>query len=113
MWSSERVEDWGHAYVIPLISLYIIWQSRDAIAKIRPEVFWPGLAPFLLGIMTYFAGVVTIRNHMIQGFAIVLTIFGLTLLLTGPRLMKYLFIPIGYLVFAVTVSESIMLAITF
>lgn len=113
MWSSERVEDWGHAYVIPLISLYIIWQSRESIARLRTEVFWPGLAPFLLGIMTYFAGVVTIRNHMIQGFAIVLTVFGLTLLLTGPRLMKYLFIPIGYLVFAVTVSESIMLSITF
>jgi len=113
IWSSERVEDWGHAYVIPLISLYIIWQSRDEISKIRTEVFWPGLAPFLLGIMTYFAGVVTIRNHMIQGFAVVLTVFGLTLLMTGPRLMKYLFVPIGYLVFAVTVSEQIMLAITF
>ncbi len=113
MWSSERVEDWGHAYVIPLISLYIIWQSRKELSQLRSEVFWPGLAPFLLGIMTYFAGVVTIRNHMIQGFAIVLTVFGLTLLMTGPRMMKYLFVPIGYLVFAVTVSESIMLAITF
>ncbi|MFI4898804.1 MAG: exosortase/archaeosortase family protein [Phycisphaerales bacterium JB059] len=111
--SYHAVEDWGHAYVIPLISLYIIWQSREAISKIRPEVFWPGLAPFLLGIMTYFAGVVTIRNHMVQGFAIVLTVFGLTLLMTGPRLMKYLFIPIAYLVFAVTISESIMLSITF
>ncbi len=111
--SYHAVEDWGHAYVIPLISLYIIWQSRKEIARLRPEVFWPALAPFLLGIVTYFAGVITIRNHMIQGFAIVLTVFGLVLLMGGPRLMKYLFIPIGYLVFAVTISEQIMLAITF
>ncbi|MEZ6242153.1 MAG: exosortase/archaeosortase family protein [Phycisphaerales bacterium] len=107
------LEDWGHAYVIPLISGYLIWRCRDKLAAIRPRVFWPGLAPLLLGMVTYFAGVVTIRNHMIQGFAIVLSLFGLTLLLTGPRYMRYLFIPIGYLVFAVTVSEAIMLAVTF
>lgn len=107
------LEDWGHAYVIPLISGYLIWKHRASLAAIRPAVFWPGLAPVLLGMVTYFAGVVTIRNHMIQGFAIVLTVFGLTLMLTGPRCMRYLFIPIGYLVFAVTVSEAIMLAFTF
>ncbi len=111
--SWHALEDWGHAYVIPLISGYLIWRHREDLAKLRASVFWPGLAPFALGIVTYFAGVITIRNHMIQGFAIVLALFGLTLLLAGPRFMRYLFIPIGYLVFSVTVSEQIMLAITF
>lgn len=107
------LQDWGHAFAIPLISAYLVWREREALARIRPSVFWPALAPLMLGIMTYFAGVVTIRNHMVQGFAIVLTLFSLTLLLTGPRQIRYLFVPIGYLVFAVTIAEAIMLAITF
>jgi exosortase len=111
--SSSKLEDWGHAYFVPVISAYLIWQRRQYLARIQPEVFWPGLAPFLLGIMAYFFCVVGIKNHMLQGFSIVLTIFGLVLLLAGPRAMRYLFLPIAFLGFGVTVSEIIMIKLTF
>jgi exosortase len=111
--SSSKFEDWGHAYFVPLISVYLIWRRRDVLSRIEPQAFWPGLAPFLLGIMAYFFCVVGIKNHMLQGFSIVLTIFGLVLLLTGPRAMRYLFLPIAYLAFGVTVSEIIMIKLTF
>src|SRR4029077_18234511 len=52
--SSTKLEDWGHAYVVPLISGYLIWQNRAALLELSPTVFWPGLAPMLLGIMCYF-----------------------------------------------------------
>lgn len=112
-WSWRLVEDWGHAFAIPAISGYLIWQQREALARIGPRVFWPGLAPMLLGIATYFAGIVTIRNHMVQGFAMILTLFGVVLLLSGPRVMRRVFLPIAFLGFAVTLAEAIMLAITF
>lgn len=105
--------DWGHAYVIPMIAGYLIWQRRAELRRATFEVFWPGLAPMLLGVMAYFAGAVTIRNHMVQGFALVLTLFGLVLMMSGPRPMRYLFLPMAYLVFAVTISERVMLAVTF
>lgn len=111
--SSSRLEDWGHAYMVPFISGYLVWQRRHALAKIRPEPFWPGLAPFALGIMTYFFFVVAITNHMAQGFAIVLTVFGMTLLVLGPRAMRYLFLPVAFLTFGITVSEMIMIQLTF
>jgi exosortase len=115
LFSSNQMEDWGHAYVIPLISLYLIRQSRDALARVKPETFWPGLAPFLLGIMCYFFFVASrfTGGHMIQGWAVILTLFGLVLLLLGPRAMRYLFIPIAFLVFGVTVSDMIMIRLTF
>ncbi len=111
--SSTQLEDWGHAYVIPILSGYMVWKWRNEIAAIRPAVFWPGLAPFLLGIASYFWGVVGIKNHMFQGFSIILTVFGLTLLLLGPAIARYVFLPIVFLVFAVTVSERIMIELTF
>lgn len=111
--SINFMEDWGHAFVIPGISAYLLWRHREALAKLKPEVFWPGLAPFLLGIIAYFAGIVTISNHMVQGFAMILTLFGLVLLMLGPRGMRYCFMPICYLVFCVTLAQMVMERVTF
>lgn len=112
--SFHRPEDWGHAYFIPVISGYLIWNWRRELASVRPTVFWPGLAPLLAGIMTYSFFLATpASSHMVQGWAIVLSLFGLVLLLLGPAAMRFLFIPIAYLVFAVTISEKIMTGITF
>jgi exosortase len=111
-WGSK--EDWGHAYVVPLISLYILWQSRGKVREITPTTFWPGLAPMLLGVMCYFFFVAgAVSNHMLQGFSLILTLAGMCLLLLGPRLFRYLFLPISYLLFAITVSEQIMIKLTF
>ncbi len=111
--SAKFIEDWGHSFVIPGISGYLLWRHREALAKVKASVFWPGLAPFLLGIATYFAGIVTIRNHMVQGFAMILTLFGLVLLMLGPKVMRYAFMPIAFLVFGVTLSQMVMEKVTF
>lgn len=113
-WMSLRApSDWGHAYVIPFISLYLLWRERDRVVRTPTSTFWPGVLPFLLGIGAYFVSVVVIKNHMIQGLSIVLTIAGLALWLTGPKMFRLLFLPIAYLVFAITISEMIMIKITF
>ncbi len=111
--SWTAVDDWGHAFLVPLISGYLVYQRRHELAAMRPEVFWPALAPFALGILSYFFFVVGFPNHMFQGFALVLTLFGLVLLLVGPRMIGPLFLPIAYLGFGVTVAEMVMIELTF
>ncbi len=111
--SWDSPQDWGHAYLIPLIAGYLVYQRREQLAALEPEAFWPGLAPFLLGIVTYFYALVQVRNHMIQGFSMLLCLFGLALLVLGPRAMRYLFLPIAFLAFGITISEAIMIQLTF
>jgi exosortase len=111
--SLEYMQDWGHAFVIPGISAYLIWRNRGAIARETPRVFWPAAAPFLLGIVGYAYCVVNVRNHMLQGASLVLALGALVLLLTGPRMLRHVFLPIAYLVLAITISEAIMLSVTF
>lgn len=111
--SSGKLEDWGHAYAIPFISLYLVWMRRDELLKLPVRTFWPGLAPFLLGIVSYFFCVVGIKNHMLQGFSMILCLFGMLLLLLGPAMMRVLFLPIGFLGFGVTLAEKVMINITF
>ena len=111
--SHEKMEDWGHAYVIPLISGYLVWQARRRILAEPMRVFWPGLAPMLLGIACYLFFVVGVANHMLQGASMILTLAGMTLLLAGPGVFRHVFLPIAYLVFMITLSEQIMIKVTF
>lgn len=111
--SLDRLDDWGHSFVIPVISAYFVWRNRARLRATAPSVFWPGLGPFLLGIWAYFFSVVVVQNHMAEGFSVLLTLFGLTLLLLGPGVMRWLFLPIAYLVCGVTLAEKIMIEITF
>lgn len=110
--SSKAIEDWGHAYLVPFISGFIVWQRRKELAVTRVRVYWPGLVPTLFGMVSYVFGVVGIRNHMFQGLSIIISVFGVVLLLFGPAVMRRVFPAIGYLVMGITVSEAIMLKIT-
>jgi exosortase len=111
--SVSAPQDWGHAFLIPFISGYMLWRERESIAKIQVATFWPALAPLLLGIMTYFFCVVGIKNHMLQGLAMILSLFSVALLTLGTAMMRYLFIPIAFLTLGITVAEIIMIKITF
>lgn len=111
--SMEAIEDWGHAYAIPLISGFLIYRQREVLRRVAVRVFWPAVPVVLAGIGAYFFAVVGIKNHMLQGLSMILTLFGVVLLLLGVEAMKRLFLPIAYLVFGVTISEIIMIEITF
>lgn len=106
--------DWSHSYMVPLISLYILWQKRAELARTPAWGFWPGLLPLLMGIACFVLfQVSSLSNHMLQGWAMVLTVFGLVLLLTGPRVAAVAFLPVAYLVFGVTISDRVMIVITY
>jgi exosortase len=111
--SWEHMEDWGHSFVIPLISGYLLWQSRERIAKTDTRVFWVAIVPFLVGIQTYAVTLFIVSNPMLQGFSMILTLGSLVLLLTGPAMLRFTFLPVAYLILMVTIAESIMLKITF
>lgn len=105
--------DWSHAYLVPVISLYLIWQRREELSRVGAATYWPGLAPMLLGLVSYPFFIVGVPNHMGQGYSMILTLFGMVLVLLGPGMMRHLFLPIAYLVFMVTIPELVMIKITF
>jgi exosortase len=105
---SSSSGDWSHAYGVPLISLWLLWQHREKLERVETMVFWPGLVAILMGIWSYVYFIVGVSTHLGQGLAMVLTLFGVVLLLLGPRFMKYAFLPISYLVFAITIPEKVM-----
>lgn len=111
-WSWQFTEDWGHAYVVPLISGYYVWRSRDWFARQPMRIFWPGLCAMLLGIVCYVYFIVGFPNHMFQGFAMILSLAGLVMFVFGADIFRGLLFPLGYLGLGVTISEMIMIKVT-
>jgi exosortase len=105
--------DWSHAFLVPLISAYLLWQSRDEFERSPRMTFWPGLIPLLLSVWCYVFFTVGVPNHFGQGLSLILCVFGLSLLMLGPAAMRALFLPIAYLGFGITLPEMVMIKLTF
>ncbi len=111
--SLDKLDDWGHAFVVPLFAGYMVWRQREQLSKMEPRAFWPGLLVAALGLMCYFFFVVGVPNHMLQGASVVLTIAGIALLVLGTAIFERIFIPIAYLLFGITLAEQVMIKMTF
>lgn len=106
-------EDWGHAFIMPLVAGYAVWLQRKTLASLRPRVFVPGLLALLFGVFAYFYSAVVIRNHMATGFSTVIALYGVVLFLLGARYAQVLFLPIAILALCVTISNMVMDAVVF
>lgn len=104
--SSTWNKDWSHTLVIPFISLFYILANRQKLTAQRRTVFWPGLLLMFAGIGGYIFWIFPGRVHMLQGWSMILTLLGATLLLLGPRPIKVLWFPIFFLVFAAKLPEA-------
>lgn len=99
--------DWSHVLIIPLISIYYIHMHRQRLMATPRRIAPIGMLFVYFGIGGYIIGSLLLTNAMAMGYSMILTIFGLTLLLLGPAMMKVLWFPIAFLVFMVRVSEAI------
>ncbi|MCA9278843.1 MAG: exosortase/archaeosortase family protein [Phycisphaeraceae bacterium] len=111
--SLNQIEDWGHAWFVPVIAGYMIWLKRGELAGKQRSVFWPAIAIIPASVAIYITFVIWFSNHMFQGYAIVLAALGTALFLYGPRVFPLLLLPIGYLGFAAKISQRPMEILTF
>jgi exosortase len=110
-WASA---DWQHAYFVPIISIYLLWQVRHQFVGLKPEIFWPGLIPLIMSIPCYMLFQLgSLSTHMGQGWSMLLALFGVLLLLLGPKMIRPILLPLAFLLFGITVAERVMIGVTF
>ena len=99
--------NWSHILIIPFISIYYIHLNRQKLMATPRRVCLWGLPFIMLGLGGYVLGIYPIRNDMAMGYSMILTIFGICLLLLGPAMMRILWFPVVFLVFAIKISPAI------
>ncbi|HKJ74969.1 MAG TPA: VPLPA-CTERM-specific exosortase XrtD [Alphaproteobacteria bacterium] len=97
-WSSE--EQYQHGFLIPLVSAYLLWQRRDAIAHAGVAPSWLGWLLVLAAMLCAILGELSALFLLVQ-VPIVLALWGLILAAGGKQMLKATFIPILILALAI------------
>lgn len=99
--------NWSHIVIVPLISLYYVFQHKDRLAAAPKRLFWPALPVLIGAIYLYLWWIYPGRNDMFRGYSAVLGLGALLWFVLGSRAMRVLWFPTAYLVFAVKISDAI------
>ncbi len=102
-----RSEYYGHGFIIPVISAYLIYRLRSELLQASRGTDLRGLAQLLPGLGLFLAAVNRDVNF-VQGFAMVMVIGGLIMLLWGPGRTKLLLFPVVFLAFMVPVDRLLV-----
>jgi len=100
---------WSHGFLIPFFSLYFINQKRREILRSAlDEEFRPnylGLVFLIFGILFYPFNIVHLQYGYLRSVDMIATLGAIVLFLGGWQLIKYTWLPIAFLIFAVPLPE--------
>jgi hypothetical protein len=54
VWGEQ--EEYSYGYIIPFISLFLIWQKKDQLERIAFQGSWYGFVVAIFGLVLYFLG---------------------------------------------------------
>ena len=98
--------EYSHAYLIPLISIFIIWQKFSEIIKTPFNGSWLGFAIVLLGVFFWFLGELS-TLYIIIKYSLLVVLFGLVLSFSGLSRIRFFLVPIFLLFFTIPLPQFI------
>lgn len=98
-WWSRR-EEYSHGFLIPLITIYLIWQRSDQLRKTPFEGSWLGVLTVAFGLFLYFLGELSTIYTVVQ-YGFVIVIYGVIWAYIGTRAFKIIAIPLLLLFFMI------------
>jgi exosortase len=110
-WLSDP--SWSHGFLIPLFSLYFVNQrKRDIVALEHRACYW-GLLLLVAAIGVYVFNTVSPAGYAyFRSCSLVLALGAIVLLLGGWGLIRYTWLPLAYLLFAIPLPQRAYVALT-
>jgi len=96
---------YSHGYLIPFISLYLIYIIREKIKTIELSSSFLGLGIIILALVIHVFAVMSDINF-ISGFSIFFFIIGCILYLFGKKVARELAFPLGFLLFLFPIPDN-------
>ncbi len=75
-------EEYGYAYLIPIVTMFLIWQKRPALQAQPARGSWAGSLITAVGILVYFLGVLS-SIYVVAQYAVLIVVLGIVLALIG------------------------------
>ena len=99
-------EEYGYGYLIPVITLFLIWQRKNQLAGMEFHPSVSGLLLVFLGGALFFLGEVA-TTHTLSQYGLVVTLLGIALALLGWRAFRVVMVPLALLFFMVPLPPFI------
>ena len=104
--------DMGHAFFVPIISGFIIWQRREELAALKTKPDWRGLILVVWGGIQLF--VATLGTELFTArIALIITLVGMVWTLGGTVTLKKLAFPLFLLLFMIPIPQLLYNTLTF
>jgi exosortase A len=107
-----RLPDFSHGFLIPIVSLYFVYERRKQYSVLSPSSHWAGLPLLVFGVMLYLLGGVATEFFTMR-FSMLVVLGGIILFLLGKEFFKTLLFPVVFLVFMIPIPSVLMDRITF
>jgi exosortase len=106
LWKSGRIFG-GNIYflgwIMPLVTLLLIYRRRGDMARVARAVCWPGLLIVMLAIFLHWAGA-RAQQTRLSLMALILLLWAIPFFLYGWPLARQLIFPLGLLIFCVPLN---------
>ncbi len=103
---------YSHGLLVPVISLFLIWQKRHELRSIKLEPATAGLWLFVAGIVLHLVSLL-FRVYFTSGFSMLIVIAGIVWCVWGKNYMKAILFPIVFLAFMVPLPIVVVISISF
>lgn len=101
-WNYEGA-DMSHGWLIPLVSLYLVWWRRAELAAAPKRLNGAGLVVVVAALLLYLAGLRIQQTRVVLAACIAL-LWGIPFFLWGWAVARRLLFPCGYLVFCIPMT---------
>ncbi len=95
--------DYSHGWLIPIVSLIVVWHRRKEILAAPRAVCSAGLAVIIVALMMHWLGA-KMQQTRLSLLALILLLWGFLLYFFGWQVARQLIFPAAYLVFAIPLN---------
>jgi exosortase len=107
-----NIADYSHGFLVPLFSIFLLWDRRKKIAETPVRQSWAGLSLVVLGLIILIFGVYGV-DLFTSRISFVILLSGLIWTFLGSAMLRQLRFPILILLLAIPFPEIIFNQITF
>lgn len=107
-WASE---EYNHAYVIPLVALYLAWLRARDLDAVDIRGSWLGVGLLVAGLFLQVLGEMS-AVYEIPQYGLVVSIWGLVIAAVGLTGLRVLWVPLVYLLFMVPLADFLQSRLT-
>lgn len=95
--------DYSHGYLIPFVSLAIIWYKREQLSAVPKKVCQMGLVVIIAALALHWVGA-KMQQTRISLISLIMLLWGIPLYFFGWQVAKLLIFPCAYLIFCVPLN---------